>query len=195
MAAAADYSVIAAGWRPAIILVDRAAVPTFICQSCGATYDDPNDESRCTGCAGITLRTESRVWGWIRVQRYSDQSDYGIDFFKRGRKVLRRDKSCFIWTTDGGDAELEYPIDSPGRGRIVGEIHCDHVPVNLVRTEFLHDSPAWRHVVKAIRGGGPLRPHAALQGFERSDSPLARIFDGYRREDPGLRCLVMGTAC
>jgi hypothetical protein len=130
------------------------------------------------------------------IQRYLHKNEYGVDFLRNGRKILTYDKSVFDWVDpDGlGALEREYPIDSPRNvGRIVGEIHCDHVPVNYTKTAFDFDSADWKTVMRVIRGESPLRPNRA-RDLRRpiNDSPLGRLFTGYRREDPGLKYLVPG---
>ena len=87
---------------------------------------------------------------------------------------------------------LEYPIDSPrNRGRIVGEIHCDHVPVNYQKDAFVYDNPEWKTVIRTVRGDSPLGEKIAQRlSLPRNTSRLAQLYAGYRREDQGLNYLV-----
>ena len=74
---------------------------------------------------------ERRITGWVGVQRYLDPNDFGIDLLRNGRKILVSDKTLFDWENpDTGEVWTEYPIEfgSTTGGRIVGEIHLDHVP-------------------------------------------------------------------
>lgn len=171
----------------AVQKIDMVLATLYRCQDCW--HASPLGSSSCSQCQGTRLeQTEHRVWGWLGVQRYLHQRDYGIDFFRDGRKILARDKRLFSFTED-----LEDIVDSPAKGRLVGEIHCDHVPVNFTHTAFDYDSPEWRGVVHAIRGPGPLVPLRAQKlGFASNTSPLATLFAAFRRNDPGLRCLIPG---
>jgi Histidine kinase-, DNA gyrase B-, and HSP90-like ATPase len=180
---------------PAIIPIDEPLPPRLMCTDCGAPLDEAIP---CPVCAG--QRSEwvvRRVWGWVGIQRYSDKTQYGIDFLRHGRKILMDDKRVFDWIDPDGlsSPEREYPIDSPrNEGRIVGEIHCDHVPVNYTKTSFEFDSSEWKSVLRIVRGDSPFRPQRA-RGLSRplNESPLARLFTGYRRDDPGLNYLVPGN--
>jgi hypothetical protein len=134
-----------------------------------------------------------RIWGWIGVQRYLHESDYGIDFMRHQRKILFRDKQLFTWGAVEDNQMLEYPVEMPRAGRIIGEIHCDHVPVNFTKTAFDYDSAEWRQVVRTIRGDGPLMPlHCKRLGYPVNDSPLGLLFSAFRRNDPGIRYLTPG---
>lgn len=180
---------------PAVIRIDQPLARMKACMNCG--WWNAADVAECADCRGTNLEIrERRIWGWIGVQRYLHKSDYGIDFLRNGRKILIRDKRLFSWEDPNGlDApDLEYPIDSHrGRGRLVGEIHCDHVPVNYQKNAFEYDNPEWRTVVRVVRGESPLREKIAEKlGFPRNTSYLARLYAGYRREDPGLKYLVPG---
>ncbi|MER5661545.1 restriction endonuclease [Streptomyces mirabilis] len=176
----------------AVQKIDIVLATQYWCRDCRRT--SPLGSSCCPQCQGTRLEwTEHRVWGWLGVQRYLHESDYGIDFYRNGRKIFARDKRLFSFSEDPEHVVVEYPADWPAKGRLVGEIHCDHVPVNFTHTAFDDKSPEWRAVVHAIRGPGPLAPLRAQQlGFAPNTSPLARLFGGFRRNDPGLRCLIPG---
>lgn len=163
------------------------------CQDCEEAL--ALDADACGECGGRRLvPLPHRVWGWLGVQRYLHPTDYGIDFFRNGRKILARDKSLFTWTNDDGEEMQEYPVELSNRGgRIIGEIHCDHVPATWSKESFATDSPSWRSVVRVIRGRGPLSPrHSQRHGYPVNTSPLAVLFQAFRRNDPGLRYLVPG---
>ncbi|RSN03124.1 ATP-binding protein [Nonomuraea sp. WAC 01424] len=179
---------------PAIIKIDRQLPPAKACRDCGRWNKDWVDE--CDDCQSrrLDLR-ERRIWGWIGVQRYLHKTDYGIDFLRNGRKILIRSKRLFYWEDpDTLEEDLEYPIDSQRhRGRFVGEIHCDHVQVNYQKNAFEYDSPEWRMIIRSVRGDSPLREKIAKRlGLPQNESPLAKLYTGYRREDPGLNYLVPG---
>jgi hypothetical protein len=180
---------------PAVIKIDETLPSRLTCLNCGRARGDEAD--RCPTCSSDHAEwVERRIWGWVGIQRYLHKTEYGVDFMRNGRKILLYDKSVFDWVDpDGlGAPEREYPIDSPrNEGRIVGEIHCDHVPVNYTKTTFDFDSAEWKTVLRVIRGESPLRPNRARElGRPTNDSPLGRLFTGYRREDPGLKYLVPG---
>ena len=136
-----------------------------------------------------------RIHGWIGIQRYSDPDDFGIDFVRNGRKVLLRDKSLFSYTNPlTGRSELEYPkeLGSTLGGRIVGEIHIDHVPPTYQKNGFQTSDPSWIEMVNVLRGDGPILPkQRTAMGFTGDNtSPVARLINAYRRSDAGVKCLA-----
>ncbi|MEU2166912.1 ATP-binding protein [Micromonospora chersina] len=157
------------------------------------------DHETCVFCpnGGRLEIREQRIHGWIGIQRYLHSSDYGIDFLRNGRKILLRDHNIFDWVDPTGneDPEKEYPVDNPrNEGRIVGEIHCDHVAVNYQKTAFEYDTREWKKVVRTVRGEAPLRPNIARRrGFEENRSPLALLYTGFRTDKPGLKYLIPGN--
>ncbi|WP_020519355.1 ATP-binding protein [Catelliglobosispora koreensis] len=166
------------------------------CLVCGKWQS--RDHEKCVFCpsGGLLELREQRIWGWIGVQRYLHTSDFGIDFLRNGRKILMRDQRIFDWIDPSGneDPEKEYPVDNPrNEGRIVGEIHCDHVGVNYQKNAFEYDTVEWRKVVRTIRGEAPLRPKIAeRRGFGENKSPLAKLYAGFRTDKPGLKYLLPG---
>ncbi|MFD6865623.1 ATP-binding protein [Streptomyces diastaticus] len=176
--------------------IDVALSDKKACMACG--YWNPLDVERCRECEQDRLEVRSRrIWGWLGIQRYVHRTDYGIDFLRNGRKILLKDKRVFSWLDEDGlgDPELEYPIDSKAAtGRIVGEIHCDHVTPNYQKTAFEFETAEWHQVVRAIRGESPLRPDIAKRrGLPENESPLALLYSGFRRQDAGLNYLVPGN--
>ena len=71
-----------------------------------------------------------RVKGWLGIQRYFDQQDYGLDLIRNGRVIEERSKVFFSWThPDTGEVVPEYPLEQiHWGGRIVGELSIDFVP-------------------------------------------------------------------
>jgi len=146
------------------------------------------DETNCgTANCNVVMRSR-RVHGWIGLQRYLSESEYGIDFIRNGRKIETGNKDLFDWVVDGV-AEREYPIDDPrAGGRIVGEIHLDHCRVHYTKTHFERTDLAWSEMVEIVRGRGPLRPEKARSGgFPANHSPLYRLYQAYRRSQPRQR--------
>ena len=178
---------------PAIIEIDQPLAPAKACLECGWWNKEWAEE--CEDCESRNLELrDRRIWGWIGVQRYLHKTDYGIDFLRNGRKILISDKRLFSWEDPNGidPPILEYPIDAPRpRGRFVGEIHCDHVPVNYQKDAFVYDNPEWKTLIRTIRGDSPLGERIAQRlSLPRNTSLLAQLYAGYRREDLGLNYLV-----
>jgi len=192
-----DRSVVRNGEKvPAVIPVDVRLSDRHACLDCGLWQD--GDDRVCEACGSQRLEVRPRrIWGWVGVQRYLSPTDYGIDFIRNGRKILLRNDRLFRWDDPddpSGRGELEYPIEVPRAGRIVGEIHIDHVRVNYQKNAFEYETPDWKRVVRVLRGEGPLLPNRArAAGYtEKNTSPLARLVAGYRRNDPGLNYLIPG---
>jgi hypothetical protein len=180
----------------AVIKIDKSLQEMDACGTC-RHWQEPG-QGTCQVCGSTDLQArQRRVWGWLGVQRYVHPSEFGIDFIRNGRKILMRDKRLFTWEdpNDESNQILEYPVEVRYEGRIVGEIHIDHVPVNYQKNAFEYDGQAWRTIVRILRGEGPIQPKKRKEaGYsDRNDSPLARLFDGYRRNNPGLKYLVPGN--
>lgn len=182
---------------PAIIPIDQPLADRAVCHACGTWQDF--DNSTCDSCSSNKLEVrERRVWGWLGIQRFLDPKEFGIDFLRNGRKILRFDKTLFQWRDPddpSGQGDVEYPIELAHQGgRIVGEIHVDHVPVNYLKNNFDTNDKGWRNAVEILRGRSPLLPQRAKElGYEPNDSPLARLHRGYRRNDPGRKYLTPGN--
>lgn len=146
-----------------------------------------SDEGTCPSCElsdSVVVR-ERRIHGWLGVQRYLSQNEYGIDFLRHGRKIELANKELFQWNNEEA-LEPEYPIDDPrNRGRIVGEIHLDHCRVMYTKDRFDRNDPAWEEMIRAVRGEGPLRPDKAKDlSYGPNDSPLFLLFQAFRRSTP-----------
>ena len=175
----------------AIQYVERVLTAATACLDCGY-WDRKNGPEICEECGSTHLELrERRIWGWLGIQRYIDSQAFGVDFIRYGRKILKDDKSVFTYTDpDTLTTEAEYPIEMPAnQGRIVGEIHLDHVPVTYQKNDFDRQSFDWQKAIEVIRGTGPLKPKGAR---EANDSPLALLYSAFRRNDPGLRYLTPG---
>ncbi len=182
---------------PAVIDIDEKLPDRTVCHECG-TWQDPDNES-CDECGAQDLELrERRIWGWVGIQRYLDDKEFGIDFLRNGRKILKFDKGVFQWRDPddpSGQGDTEYPIELPAnQGRIVGEIHIDHVPVIYTKDSFDTNDRGWRLAMKTVRGEGPLLPKAAkLAGYDQNNSPLGRLIRGYRRNEAGRKYLTPGN--
>jgi hypothetical protein len=132
-----------------------------------------------------TVEITRRMHGWVGLQRYMHEEDFGIDIIRNGRVIEVQNKDLFIWT--GGDRpEREYPIDDQrNRGRFIGEVHLDHCRVSYTKDRFERDDPSWAEMIFLLRGEGPLQPQKARSlGFGPQDTPLYRLFQAFRRSSP-----------
>lgn len=132
-----------------------------------------------------TIEVKRRLHGWVGLQRYMHEEDFGIDIVRNGRVIEVQNKDLFVWT--GGERpEREYPIDDQrNRGRFVGEVHLDHCRVSYTKDRFERDDTSWAEMVTLIRGEGPLQPQKARAlGFEPPNAPLYRLFQAFRRSSP-----------
>jgi hypothetical protein len=178
----------------AIEVIDHPLTDAYACVRCGYWQHRLN-EGRCLLCDGEGLELRHRqVRGWLGVQRYLHESQFGIDFIRNGRTILMDDKELFTWQDpDTGETSLEYPIEIPRDGRLVGEIHLDHVPVDYQKTDFKRETPEWREAVLHLRGDGPMREKKAKErGYPENRSPLGTLFKAFQKNDPGLRYLIPG---
>lgn len=155
------------------------------CATCMQTL--PESETTCpTGSAACRVVTvERKVRGWVGIQRYLHDTDFGLDVIRNGRKIELGIKDLFEWR-EGESSEIEYPTDDQRkRGRFVGEIHLDHCRVSYTKDRFERDDPAWDEMVRLVRGDGPLQPlKAKTLGFGANNSPLFRLFQAFRRTSP-----------
>jgi len=147
---------------------------------------------------GIVKRSR-RLKGWIGIQRYSHVSNFGLDFIRNGRKILTADKSVFSFENPAtGTPMLEYPIElgSTVGGRIVGELHVDYLIPTYQKNGFDTSGIAWQKTIEAIRGAGPILPkHRKTFEYDGdNDSPLGLLISGYRRNDPGTKCLAVSRS-
>jgi len=132
-----------------------------------------------------TVELKRRLHGWVGLQRYMHEEDFGLDIIRNGRVIEIQNKDLFVY---GGDErpEREYPIDDQrNRGRFIGEIHLDHCRVSYTKDRFERDDTSWAEMVSLVRGEGPLQPQKAKAiGFEPQVAPLYRLFQAFRRSSP-----------
>jgi len=174
---------------PARIEFDEVLGKQTRCESCRSLMAEGEP---CPSCKSTSFRTvPHRVHGWVGVQRYDDQNHFGIDVIRNGRAVRELEKDAFFTFTDElGSPIKDYPIDSQ-YGRIVGEIHLDHVPVDFTKQDFQRSSSEWIEAMKFIRGESSLQPRQ--DGADQNDSPVFKIYQGYRRtRDFGSGDMYMG---
>jgi hypothetical protein len=173
---------------------DRELSEASVCEECGH-WQNRKLAELCQACgSGKLTITQRRVWGWVGVQRYMDRLDFGLNFIRNGRTILFRDQDIFTYDDDAtGESYKDYPVEWPAdMGRIVGEVHCDHVRVDFIKREFDKDDNSWLGVVEIVRGSTSLQPKRA-KGGPTNGSPLATIFNAYRINEPGTRYLIPGN--
>jgi hypothetical protein len=178
----------------AVKVIDHPLTEAYACTRCGY-WQHHHNAGRCLACDSESLqRRERQVCGWLGVQRYLDESEYGIDFIRNGRTILIDEKELFTWQDpDTGETSLEYPIEIPRDGRLVGEIHLDHVQVDYQKTDFKRETPEWREAVIYLRGEGPMREKKAKdRGYADNRSPLGTLFKPFQNNRPGLQYLIPG---
>ncbi|MFB9709573.1 ATP-binding protein [Streptosporangium nondiastaticum] len=162
----------------ALIPLDHEVDKSVRCLRDGTLMDS---EQPCARCGGLEAREVSeRVWGWVGIQRYDDQNEYGVDLIRNGRAIRIGEKAAFFEHVDENTkkAEKEYPVDQQ-YGRIVGEVHLDHVPVDFSKQDFQRTSDEWHTAMNFLRGNS-LLPSKWSPG-ETNTSPVSMLFQGYRK--------------
>lgn len=178
----------------------------YYCSRCFIWIDEYehelSSESVCPNCnqADMVQTRKINVRGWIGIQRYNDLEHYGINIIRNGRIIKKLDKSLFTWqdryNVNNGEAIKDYPIDTTTQGgRIVGEIIADFITPTYTKDSFEETDRHWLDSVEIVRGKGPLQPKVGERlNFSKNQSPLAKLFYGYRKSHPpGLRNLIPGN--
>lgn len=163
---------------PAVIRFDQVVGSTKRCGKCTAILG--SDEYVCPSCGSTIVRTvEEKVVGWVGIQRFDSDTEFGIDLIRNGRAIKIGEKSAFFEYVDEFKHTIkDYPIDSQ-YGRIVGEIHLDFVPVDFLKQDFQRSSMEWQKAMSFIRGNSSLQP--SQPGASENHSPIYRLYQGYRR--------------
>lgn len=178
------------GIIPAVIRFDEVVGSQKRCGLCTALV--PPDQNQCPACGSSNLRTiQERIRGWLGIQRYDDQTEFGIDLIRNGRAIRIGEKNAFFEYTDEFNRTIkDYPIDSP-YGRIVGEVNLDHVPVDFLKQDFQRTSPEWQRAITFLRGESSLQP--TQPGAATNNSPIFKLYQGFRRvRNYGKRDMYMG---
>jgi hypothetical protein len=190
---------------PAVIEIDEvlgeSLFDTFRNRYLSADEEDDALKSEASGQGlptGVTRRLK-RVYGWLGIQRYADPNDFGVDFVRNGRKILLRDKTVFdFYNQITLKTETEYPVELGGTtgGRIIGQLHVDHVPPTYQKNDFHRSDYSWREVIDVLRGIGPILPgRRKAMGYDGdNESPLGKLINAYRRVDSGTKCLAAPNA-
>jgi hypothetical protein len=140
----------------------------------------PDGIEPCPSCASASFRSlEERIKGWVGIQRYDNINHFGIDLIRNGRAIRVLEKSAFFeFTNDLGQTVKDYPIDSQ-YGRIIGEVHLDHVPVDFTKQDFQRSSAEWIGAVNFLRGKSSLQPRQ--ERADENESIVYRLYQGFRR--------------
>lgn len=159
--------------------------PRRYCTTCMATLPEESVGCPTASPSCNVIAIERRVRGWVGLQRYLHETDYGLDLIRNGRTIELGNQDLFLWK-EGDNTQIEYPIDDPRkRGRFVGEIHIDHCRVSYTKDRFERDDPAWLEMVRVVRGDGPILPQKAKSlGYGTNNSPLYKLFQAFRRSSP-----------
>jgi len=175
---------------PAVLRFDEFAGTQVRCLECTGLVDD--GKTVCSNCGSSSLRTlEQRVRGWFGIQRFDDAQKFGVDIIRNGRAIRVAEKSAFFeFIDDLKNTIKDYPIDQQF-GRIVGEVHLDHVPVDFLKQDFQRTSIEWADAMKILRGESSLQPKQPNAEF--NSSPMYKLYQGFRRvRDFGKRDMYMG---
>ena len=178
------------GQVPAQLEFDKVIGSQRRCSACTSLVEAHH--TSCPECGALTFRTiEERIRGWVGIQRFDSQTDYGIDLIRNGRVIRIAEKAAFFEFEDElKRVTKDYPIDSQ-YGRIIGEVHLDHVPVDFLKQDFQRSSPEWARAVLFLRGASSLQPQ--MPGADQNKSDLFKLFQGYRRvRTPGRTDMYMG---
>lgn len=178
----------------------------FYCSRCFIWIDEYehelSSESVCPNCnqSDMVQTRKINVRGWVGIQRYNDLEHYGFNIIRNGRIIKKLDKSLFTWqdrnNVNNGEPIKDYPIDTTTQGgRIVGEIIADFITPTYTKDSFEETDRHWLDSVEVVRGPGPLQPKVGEKlNFPKNQSPLAKLFYGYRKSHPpGLRNLIPGN--
>lgn len=174
----------------AVLRFDQVINSSLRCGMCTSIIM-PNS-SNCPACGSSIQRTvEEKIRGWVGIQRFDHLSEFGIDLIRNGRAIRIAEKSAFFEYTDEFKNVLkDYPIDQTF-GRIVGEVHLDHVPVDFSKQDFQRSSPEWAKAMSFLRGESSLQPNQPNANLNKS--PLFKLYQGYRRvKTAGKKDMYMG---
>lgn len=178
------------GEIPARIDFDEVIDRSRRCLKDGAEFGGGEHCPRCNSSESRELI--HRIKGWVGIQRFDHQDDFGIDLIRNGRAIRIAEKAAFFEHIDEttGKPEREYPIDQQ-YGRIVGEVHLDQVPVDFQKQNFQQATPEWQAAMKFLRGGSLLP--SKWDSPDPNNTPISLLFQGYRKvRNIGRGDLYMG---
>lgn len=163
---------------PAVIRFNQTVGTSKRCGKCTAILG--TEDTVCPSCGSSIIRTiEEKVVGWVGIQRFDSDTEFGVDLIRNGRAIRTAEKSAvFEFVDEFKHTIKDYPIDSQ-YGRIVGEIHLDFVPVDFLKQDFQRSSVEWQKAMQFIRGNSSLQP--SQPGASENNSPIYKLYQGYRR--------------
>lgn len=163
---------------PAVIRFNQIVGSSKRCGKCTAILG--SDDICCPSCGSTSIRTiEEKVVGWVGIQRFDSDTEFGIDLIRNGRAIKIGEKNAFFEYVDEFKHTIkDYPIDSQ-YGRIVGEIHLDYVPVDFLKQDFQRSSIEWQKAMSFVRGNSSLQP--TQPGASENNSPIYKLYQAYRR--------------
>lgn len=172
------YVVRKSGNVPAVIRFNQTVGSAKRCGRCTAILG--SEDVKCPSCGSTSIRTiEEKVVGWVGIQRFDSDTEFGVDLIRNGRAIKTGEKNAvFEFVDEFKHTIKDYPIDSQ-YGRIVGEIHLDFVPVDFLKQDFQRSSVEWQKAMSFIRGNSSLQP--SQPGASDNTSPIFRLYQGYRR--------------
>lgn len=179
------------GQIPARLDFDESVGTQRRCSACFTLV--PETDATCPACGSASFRSiTQRIRGWLGVQRFDHQTDYGVDLIRNGRAIRVAEKAAFFeYVDDFGRVTKDYPIDQQ-YGRLVGEVHLDHVPVDFQKQDFERSTPEWSEAMRYLRGASSLQPNQP--GARENQSPMFRLYQGYRKvRNVGTRDMYMGV--
>lgn len=180
------------GWGmiPARIAIDDVIYNQRRCIKDGSVLD--LNSNTCLECGSEEFRTvEERIRGWVGIQRFDDNNKFGIDLIRNGRTIRVGEKDAFFnYVNELGEALKEYPTDQQ-TGRIIGEVHLDHVPVDFQKQDFQRTTEEWQRAMEHLRGGSLLPSNWNIG--TRNDTPVSKLFQGFRKvRNYGRQDMYMG---
>jgi len=189
---------------PVYIDINHKFGDEFYCNNC-FNWQNLNEtvhtQTECPYCGNVGNYSKKsiEVKGWVGIQRFSDEFNYGIDISRNGRVLSKLDKTFFSWSKSTDSRfNPEYPRDTTyAGGRIVGQLDVNFVVPNYTKDNFDRTDPNWNKVVNFLRGEGPLQPELAKeQGFAAPNtSPIAILFNAFRKINvPGVKTFCMANA-
>lgn len=166
------------GKIPAVFRFNEVVGTQNRCSNCNDLIKQ--GENECPTCKSQSFRTlEERIRGWVGIQRFDDANDFGIDMVRNGRAIRIGEKSAFFEFTDEFKKLIkDYPVDSL-YGRIVGEVHLNHIPVDFLKQDFQRSSPEWQRAMSYLRGDSSLQP--SQPNADANQSPVFTLYQGYRK--------------
>jgi hypothetical protein len=177
------------GLVPAQNHFDEVIGSTRRCKKDGTAVQAPtNSCPQCKSREFVTI--EERIRGWVGIQRFDDTNNFGVDVVRNGRTILTGEKEAFFCREDDlGQVTREYPVDDQ-TGRVVGEVHLDHVPVDFLKQRFEKDE-AWSRAMEFVRGRSLMQSQWA-EGYV-NNSPVSKLNSAYKRiRDYGRKAMYMG---